>query len=446
MRDGGPNVIPASAAGDFPASLAQLRSGEVTLAALLEQVEEALAQRDSAVRSVLPEEGRFERLRGQAAALVERFPDPQDRPPLFGALVGVKDIIQVDGLMTRAGSRLPSAELQGEQASSVRDLIAAGALILGKTVTTEFACFAPGPTRNPHSLTHTPGGSSSGSAAAVAAGLCSLALGTQTIGSVGRPAAYCGITGFKPSQDRISRDGVIAVAPSLDQVGIFAPSVAVMEPAAAVLCAGWRSRIEEVSPPRLAIPVGPYLERAGEEARSCLEAARRRIEAAGYAVHEVEEFEAFSAIEKDHFLLFEGEMARAHQRWWPRLEERYRPRTLELLRRGSEIGDDRLDEARAGCARLRRGLLARMEAERIDLWLTPATTGAAPQGLDSTGDPVMSLPWTQAGLPALTLPAGVDGAGMPLGIRLAGRYGADEELLGWGRAIEQALSVGEAAG
>ncbi len=141
------------------------------------------------------------------------------RPPLFGIPIGIKDIFHVNGFSTHAGSRLPPKQLMGEEAKCVSDLKKAGALILGKTVTTEFAYFEPGPTMNPHNPNHTPGGSSSGSAAAVAAGLCPLALGSQTIGSIIRPASFCGVVGYKPSYDRISRDGVIPVSPSLDHIG-----------------------------------------------------------------------------------------------------------------------------------------------------------------------------------------------------------------------------------
>ncbi len=169
----------------------------------LDRVEALFAEREPEVRAFLPEEGRFDRLRREAAALEARWPDPERRPPLFGVLAGVKDIFHVDGFETGGGSRLPPEVLRGPEAASVTTLRAAGALILGKAVSTEFAYFAPGPTRNPWNPEHTPGGSSSGSAAAVGAGLAPLALGTQTIGSIIRPAAFCGAVGYKPSYERI---------------------------------------------------------------------------------------------------------------------------------------------------------------------------------------------------------------------------------------------------
>lgn len=213
------------------------------------------------VLAFLPEQDRFERLHREAEILLEKYPDPSLRPPLFGVPVGIKDIFQVDGFETRAGSRLPPNEFKGREGSCIARLKKAGALILGKTVTCEFAYRAPGPTRNPHDPEHTPGGSSSGSAAAVAARLCPLALGTQTIGSTNRPAAYCGILGFKPSYGRIALDGVIPLAPSADHAGLFAIDMETMALAASLIIPDWRA-FQKARRPVLAVPEGPYLERA----------------------------------------------------------------------------------------------------------------------------------------------------------------------------------------
>src|SRR5690606_4480690 len=203
-----------------------LRSGELKLIDFIEQVLKRLDDIDPQIQAFLPEEGRRERLLREAEALQARYPQPAERPPLYGVPVGVKDIFRVDGLPTRAGSNLPPELFDGPEAWCVSALKGNGALVLGKTVTTEFAYFEPGPTRNPHHPAHTPGGSSSGSAAAVAAGMCPLGIGSQTIGSVIRPAAFCGIIGYKPSYGRIDPEGVIHCAPSLDHVGLFAQDVA----------------------------------------------------------------------------------------------------------------------------------------------------------------------------------------------------------------------------
>ena len=167
----------------------KLRTGQMDLVAYVDEMCDRLEKLDSHIEAMLPEPDRRSRLRSEATALQARYPDPANRPPLYGALVAVKDIFHVSGFVTAAGSEVPPELFAGPEATCVQMLRDAGALILGKSVTTEFAYFEPGPTRNPHNLSHTPGGSSSGSAAAVAAGLCTLSLGTQTIGSVIRPGS-----------------------------------------------------------------------------------------------------------------------------------------------------------------------------------------------------------------------------------------------------------------
>ncbi|MEC8818767.1 MAG: amidase, partial [Planctomycetota bacterium] len=183
------------------------RTPDQSIEDVLQRVEAAFEAREGLVHAFVEEPGRFERLRREARDLERRFPEDSVRPPLFGLAVGVKDIINVEGLPTRAGTSLPPELFAGPEAPCVRRLREAGALVVGKTVTTEFAYLAPGPTRNPHDPDHTPGGSSSGSAAGVAAGLCDAALGTQTVGSLMRPAAFCGVHAMKPSKGRVPDAG-----------------------------------------------------------------------------------------------------------------------------------------------------------------------------------------------------------------------------------------------
>jgi Asp-tRNA(Asn)/Glu-tRNA(Gln) amidotransferase A subunit family amidase len=201
--------------------------------------------------------------------------------------VGVKDIFHVDGFPTHAGSKLPAQDLAGEQAATVTQLKQAGALVFGKTVTTEFAYFGPGPTRNPRNLEHTPGGSSSGSAAAVAAGMVPAALGTQTIGSIIRPAAFCGVVGYKPTSGRLSTQGVIPLSPTLDHVGLFAPKAARMHWLASQLVDGWAARAP-LAKPVLGIPVGPYMNSTSAEGLAAFEAAQGKLTEAGYEARGVE--------------------------------------------------------------------------------------------------------------------------------------------------------------
>ncbi len=417
----------------------------------LDRLEAHFDEREPLVLAFLPEEGRFARLRREAEALLKRYPQPESRPPLFGVLVGVKDIFHVDGFVTRAGSRLPPEVLQGAEAESVMRLKNAGALILGKTASTEFAYFAPGPTRNPHHPDHTPGGSSSGSAAAVAAGLCPLALGTQTIGSITRPAAFCGVVGYKPSYDRISRAGVIPLSPSLDHVGTFTADVAGAILVADLLCRDWRAVIgnwglEGGRKPVLGIPEGAYLEHASEEGLAHFRGVCERLAAARYTIKPVRAMPDFEEIQERHNLIVAAEAARVHAEWFARYGELYHPKTVDLIRRGQSVSEEMLAQALRGREKLRGELTALMDEHGIDLWISPAAPGPAPKGLDSTGDPVMNLPWTHSGLPTLSLPVGANVAGLPLGAQIAARWYVDEALLAWATAIESALRGKEEPG
>ena len=416
-----------------------LRSGHLPLHTYLDQLADLFESREPQVLSFVPEKDRFERLHSEAAALLAKYPEPAKRPSLFGVPVGVKDIFQVSGMVTQAGSKLPTELLQGTEAPSVSALKSAGALILGKTVTTEFAYFAPGPTRNPHAADHTPGGSSSGSAAAVGAGLSMLTLGTQTIGSVNRPAAFCGVVGYKPSYDRISRAGVIPLSPSADHVGIFVPRVADVAPAAALLCHSWQSATG-AGRPTLGIPEGPYLDHASAEGLAHFRTTCRLLSEAGFEIKHVPGMLDFDDIVERHNLIVAADAAKVHASWYAEYGDLYHPKTAELIVRGMKISPAELAIAQQGQPRLRQELGDLMDENGLDLWISPAAVGAAPLGLDSTGDPVMNLPWTHAGLPTLSLPAGKNDAGLPLGLQLAGRWYGDELLLVCAQSIENIIS------
>jgi Asp-tRNA(Asn)/Glu-tRNA(Gln) amidotransferase A subunit family amidase len=410
----------------------------------LEHLEELFAQREPAIRAFLPEEDRFARLRREAEEALAAHPDPQSRGPLFGVPLGVKDVFHVDGLPTQAGSRLPPEELTGPQAEAVTRLRAEGALVLGKTVTTEFSYYAAGPTRNPHSPQHTPGGSSSGSAAAVAAGLCAAALGTQTIGSIIRPAAFCGVVGFKPSYGRISAAGLIPLAPSLDHVGFLTADVAGAISLAMVLLKDLKDdklgRAGQFRLPVLGIPEGPYLSHASEEGLAHFRETCDRL-AAQYEVRPVPAMADFSRIKTRHYRLMAAEASQVHADWFRRFPDLYAPQTAELIERGREIPPEQTKQDRAGCRTLCVELTDLMDKHGIDIWLSPPAPGPAPRRLAGTGDPVMNLPWTHAGLPTLGVPAGRHADGLPMGLQLTGRYLGDEDLLRFGREIARVVAV-----
>jgi Asp-tRNA(Asn)/Glu-tRNA(Gln) amidotransferase A subunit family amidase len=355
--------------------------------------------------------------------------------------VGVKDIFHVEGFTTQAGSRLPSDLIQGAEAKSVTRLREAGALIFGKTVTTEFAYFSPGPTRNPHHPEHTPGGSSSGSAAAVAAGFCHLALGTQTIGSIIRPASFCGVVGLKPNYDRISREGVIPLSPSLDHVGFFVPDVESAIDAARVLYRDWDEPVQPLKRPRLGIPEGPYLQSVSPEGLAHFEKVCQLLENAEYELQPIQVMSDFAEIKARHDAIMSAEAAQVHADWFREYESVYSTKLAELIRRGQQITNDQLQSALSARDTFRADIRRIFLDHNIDLWICPSTVGPAPRGLTSTGDPVMNLPWTQAGLPAINLPAGKNQDNLPLGLQMVANWYKDESLLFWAKDLETVLKT-----
>jgi Asp-tRNA(Asn)/Glu-tRNA(Gln) amidotransferase A subunit family amidase len=416
-----------------------LSEGTLDLNRHVEAAIARIAQHDSAIRAMLPEPGRRERLAAEVRALHERFPEPSNRPPLFGILVAVKDIIAVEGVPMRAGSALPPEAFDQTEATAVARLRDAGALILGKAVTTEFAYFDPGATANPHDPSRTPGGSSSGSAAAVAAGYASLALGSQTVGSVIRPAAFCGVVGFKPTYGRVSSEGMLAYSPSVDTMGWFTPDVAGARLAASVLLDGWDDSPMIESLPVIGVPEGAYLAQASADGLAAFEAALDRLAAEGFQVRRVALLNDITTLTERHRWLTTAEFHETHTERFARYGSLYRGISAELFDAGGPITAEQRRAGFEGRGELRERLHHAMDEHGIDVWASPAALGAAPVGLRSTGDPVMNLPWTHAGVPALTLPAGfIDG--MPAGLQLAARAGLDEALLAWAEGLEATLA------
>ena len=431
---------------------AAFRAGERDPTAYANTLRDRIEAREPEVRAWVDAAKSRAWLTAEMGALHARYPraepesDPDDgvvRPPLFGVPVGVKDIFHVDGLATRAGSELPPGELAGPEATAVRRLRAAGATVAGKTHTTEFAYFAPAPTRNPHDLAHTPGGSSSGSAAAVASGMAPLALGTQTVGSVIRPAAFCGVVGFKPTRGRIPTDGVIPLSSSVDHVGTFTRDVAGAALAASVLLDGWDNRQtgDSTEPVTLGVPSGPYLDQTSEVGLDAFERALDALANDGCELVRVEAISDIDDVNERHDTLVAAEAVLAHGEWYDRYTDRYADATRELIEDGRSAPVSVLVRGRRGRDALRDSLASTADERGIDAWIAPAAPGPAPEGIDDTGDPVMNLPWTHAGLPTIGLPAG-DVDGLPVGVQVAAGFGADERLLAV--ADEIAGTVGDA--
>ena len=296
-----------------------------------------------------------------------------------------------------------------------------------------------GATANPHDQTRTPGGSSSGSAAAVAAGIVPLALGSQTVGSVLRPAAFCGVVGFKPTYGRIPIDGVIPFSPSVDTVGTFTQDVAGAALASAVLIDDWAPpQPVPGSRPVLGVPDGPYLDQTQPDGRAAFEGALARLAQAGFEIVRVDALPDIEAINARHNALNAAEFAMVHRDWFAQWGALYRGGSAALFDRGRAVSVASVRSGREGRGRLRDELTRLMDACGIDAWVAPAAPGPAPLGLDTTGVTAMNLPWTHAGLPAIALPAG-SGKGMPVGVQAAARFGEDERLLVWAEGLEVPL-------
>jgi aspartyl-tRNA(Asn)/glutamyl-tRNA(Gln) amidotransferase subunit A len=361
------------------------------------------------------------------------------RGALHGVPFGVKDIYLTEGLITEAGSPIYHGFLPAHDAACIVRLKAAGAIILGKTHTTQFAMGDPAPTRNPWNLDHTPGGSSSGSAAAVAARMVPLALGTQTAGSVLRPAAFCGVVGFKPSAGRYSTEGIIPLARTLDHAGTLTRCVS----DARLLFSVLGERREMVgaaaieNPPRLNVLFGPFLDRAAPDALDNFRTTVQRLGDAGGALGRVNPSESLELMLEVHHLIMASEAAAYHAGDFVTQPDAYRPNLRALIESGSLIPATAYLRAQE----LRNELTSRIGElfKDHDAVLMPAALGVAPAGLTSTGDPAFNTPWSLAGLPAVSIPAGLSADGLPFGLQVVGRIGDDAHLLDVAEWCEQVL-------
>ena len=447
---------PLAAHSSVPAALSaaeaakRIREGLLTSQELVESCLERIAQVDEKIQAwtFLDEK----HARDQARAADEAKASGSAIGPLHGIPVGLKDIIDTADMPTENGTVLHKGRTPRQDAAVVKMLRAAGAVILGKTVTTECAYFHPGKTRNPHNPEHTPGGSSSGSAAAVAAGMVPLALGSQTAGSVIRPAAFCGAYGFKPTHGLIPRSGILALSRTLDHVGLFARSVEdlallleqlqgydELDPDTrprARIAFGDISREEPPLEPMFAFIKTPHWERTDPDTK---EAYAELQETLGKQVEEVELFPSASEAWDWHRTIMEAEMAANLEPLWLAGRDKLSEKLRSLLERGRET--KALDYQRA----LRRiaptvESLDELFQQRYDAILTPSALGTAPKGLGSTGDPVFCSIWTLLGMPAITLPLMQGQNGLPLGVQLVGRKGYDARLLRTARWLEKKVT------
>ncbi len=357
--------------------------------------------------------------------------------PLRGLPVAFKDIFDTADLPTQYGSPIYAGYRPRADATAVALTRRAGGNVIGKAVTTEFASLVPSATRNPRNPAHTPGGSSSGSAAAVAAAMVPIAFGTQTAGSVIRPAAFCGVTGFKPSYRLIPMVGVKDVAWHLDTAGLFGAGVAdVAFAAAAILDRDLRVDGAPPAAPRIAVVRTHLWGQASAAMQNAVESAARIAQAAGAKVGDVDLPPVLEDAYAAQFIIQDYETFRACAFEYDRHRERIGRQLREQLDRAAAISADAYDAARRSSSRARKALADTM-AEH-DVILTPSAPGAAPRGLGATGDPMFNRLWTLMGAPCINVPGFYDGD-LPLGIQIVGRFGRDRAALEAALFVERAL-------
>jgi Asp-tRNA(Asn)/Glu-tRNA(Gln) amidotransferase A subunit family amidase len=432
------------------AAAAAIREGRITSAELVGDCLERIDKVDAEVHAWAFLDRDHAMQQAEAADLQHKLGKPPG--PLHGVPVGIKDIFDTGDMPTELGSPLWAGRTPRRDAAAVARLRAAGAVILGKTVTTEYAYRNPGKTTNPHDPGRTPGGSSSGSAAAVAAHMVPGAIGTQTSGSVIRPAAFCGVVGFKPTHGLIPRSGALLLSRTLDHVGVFARSV---EDAAllAETLAGFDAEDPDTRPiarpplaaiaasapplpPRLAFVRSAAWEHAEPVTR---EAFAELVQALGEAVAEVELGAGFARAAEMQRTVMEVEAAHNLHRDYERGGASLSAALRQLIERGRGRAAVDYTAAVAGIGPLNEALGSIFD--EYDAIVTPAAPGEAPRGLETTGNPVFCALWTYLGVPAVTLPLLRSDAGLPLGVQLVGRRGDDARLLRTARWVVETLRL-----
>jgi Asp-tRNA(Asn)/Glu-tRNA(Gln) amidotransferase A subunit family amidase len=416
----------------------EIREGRITSAELVADCLKRIEETDSKVEAWAYLDRAH--VMKQAEAADEHRAHGRPIGPLHGVPVGIKDIFDTSDMPTEFGSPIWTGRTPRRDATAVAMLRAAGAVIMGKTVTTEYAYFNPGKTRNPHDPSRTPGGSSSGSAAAVAAAMVPGAIGSQTNGSVIRPAAFCGVVGFKPSHGLIPRSGALLLSRALDQVGVFARTVGDAALLAEVMV-GFDKEDPDTHPtgrpplvataaanpplpPRFAFVKTPAWKHAEPDT---VAAFAELVDALGEQVDEIEIGDTYAAAFDQHRMVMEVEMAQNLHRDYEQSASAMSPVLRELIERGRAYKAIDYAHALAAAGSLRNTLDETFN--EFDAILTPAAPGAAPAGLGATGNPVFCTLWTFLGLPAITLPLLSSEAGMPMGVQLVGRYRNDARLL-----------------
>ncbi len=402
-------------------AVAAIEGGSLTAEAFVRQCLERIAERDPVVKA-------WAHLDPDLALDQAKAADAAKSGMLRGIPLGAKDIIDTHDMPTGHNSPIFEGRRTFGDAACIALSRAAGAVIMGKAVTTEFANRHPGPTTNPHNAAHTPGGSSSGSAAAVADGQVPLAFGTQTGGSVIRPAAYCGVIGYKPSFGEFSRVGIKMQCHSLDTLGLMARTlddIALLR--AAVLALPPVPIRRDGAAPRIGFCRTPIWDDAEEDTKALLEKTARTLSAKGAKVVDVSFGPAFHDILEDHGAIMGFESARNYADERLRHPDKVSGELMVLLKRGVDVPFERYVAAQRKAASFKAHVDSLFD--EVDVLLCPSAPGEAPKGLEYTGDPRFNSIWTLAGTPCVTLPAGTGDMGLPLGVQLVGCRYEDDRLL-----------------
>ena len=413
----------------------RIEAGALSPRAVVELCAEAVATHESEIGAfaALDLDAARRRVEQQQLALL----------PLRGLPVGIKDIFDTADLPTAYGSAIYAGHRPKADAAMVMLIRRAGGLVLGKTVTTEFASLEPAGTRNPRNPAHTPGGSSSGSAAAVAAGMLPLALGSQTGGSVIRPAAFCGVAGFKPSYRLLPTVGMKCFSWSLDTVGLFGASVPDVAFAAAAM-SGRDLRVDGRPPqaaPVVALVRTPFWQDASAAMQNAVERAARAAERSGARVKDMELPPIFADAVRAHRIVQGYEAIRALAFEYDFHRDRMGPVLRAQLDDAATIDADTYDNARRITRRARRALIDLLPDGEV--MLTPSAPGAAPKGLGSTGEPTFNRLWTLLGTPCVNVPGLSDADGLPLGVQVVARFGRDRFALSAAAWLESAVARSE---
>ncbi|MCY4307769.1 MAG: amidase [Rhodobacteraceae bacterium] len=358
--------------------------------------------------------------------------------PLSGVPFAIKDIIDVEGYPITQGSSIYQNRTPRKNAECIKRLIEAGAIPIGITVSTEFACFTPGKTVNPHNPTHTPGGSSSGSAAAVADKMIPFGLGSQTAASLVRPGSYCGIFAYKSSNGYLSLEGVLALSSSLDSLGVLARSPDDLQLVRSVLGEDQQNSINFEVKPRIAFMKGPHWDKLSEDARVNFEKSFVLLKEKGSQVKYVDHPKEFNLLTEAHKTIMTRDISQSRGFEYENCRSQLSDKFIELVEEGLAKSDE--DYMEALSARNRGLRVLSLMYNFYDVIIAPATSGEAPKGLMATGDPLFSRDWTLLQLPAVSMPFGKGKNNLPLSLQLIGWYGKDQNLIDYAARINNLLS------